>query len=285
MANLIDGKSIAATLRRETALEVKKLKSKGITPGLAFVLVGDNNASQIYVKSKGKACDEAGIKNFLDCFPADVSRAKLLAHIDGLNKNPEVHGILVQLPLPKQIDTKKILASIDPKKDVDGLHPENIGKLAQQLPGLKPCTPQGVIALIESTGTKIAGKEACVVGRSDIVGLPSALLLLHKNATVTLCHSQTKKLEEKIGRADILVAAIGKPKFIQGSWIKEGAIVIDVGIHKLADGKMVGDCDFEKALPHASAITPVPGGVGPMTIAMLLKNTLEACHEQTDTAL
>ncbi len=281
MTTIIDGKSLAEKIRSQIAQEISQLKAKGVYPGLTFILVGENPASQIYVKNKKAACDEVGIENFLEKLPATVSEKNLLAKIEALNKNPKVHGILVQLPLPKQIDTKKMLAAISPKKDVDGLHPENMGKLALKLPGLKPCTPQGVIALIESTGVSVAGKNACVVGRSDIVGLPTALLLLHQNATVTICHSRTKDLKEKIAAADILIAAIGKEKFIQGDWIKKGAVVIDVGIHRLANGKICGDCDFETASQRAAFITPVPGGVGPMTIAMLLKNTVHAAKENS----
>ncbi|MDP2600110.1 MAG: bifunctional methylenetetrahydrofolate dehydrogenase/methenyltetrahydrofolate cyclohydrolase FolD [Deltaproteobacteria bacterium] len=277
MAKIMDGKALAQKIRAEVAEEVRALKANGVHPGLAFILVGENPASQIYVGNKKKACEETGIVNFLEKLPEKTSEKELLAVIDRLNADPKVHGILVQLPLPKHLNTQNILKAIHPKKDVDGLHPENMGRLALKLSGLKPCTPQGVIALIESTGTKIAGKNVCVVGRSDIVGKPCALLLLHKDATVTVCHSQTQNLPEMIGKADIVVAALGKPKFIQGDWIKKGAIVIDVGIHRLPDGKICGDVDYESASKRAAFITPVPGGVGPMTIAMLLKNTLEAC--------
>lgn len=282
---IIDGKALAEKIRAEVAEEVRQLKTKGVQPGLAFILVGEDPASQIYVGNKKKACEETGIENFLEKLSEQTSEKDLLAVIDQLNANPKVHGILVQLPLPKHCDTQKVLSRIHPKKDVDGLHPENMGRLVLKLPGLKPCTPQGVVALIESTGTKIAGKNVCVVGRSDIVGKPCALLLLHKDATVTVCHSRTGNLREKIAEADIVVAALGKPKFIQGGWIKNGAIVIDVGIHRLPDGKICGDVDTESASKRTAFITPVPGGVGPMTIAMLLKNTLEACHGQTNAAL
>ncbi|OGQ05472.1 MAG: bifunctional 5,10-methylene-tetrahydrofolate dehydrogenase/5,10-methylene-tetrahydrofolate cyclohydrolase [Deltaproteobacteria bacterium RIFCSPLOWO2_01_44_7] len=277
MATIIDGKKLAAAFRQKTAQEVQQLKAKGIQPGLAFILVGDNPASQIYVNNKKKACDEVGITNFLEKLPGDISQTGLLKKIEALNEDPRVHGILVQLPLPKHLDTNAILNRIHPKKDVDGLHPNNLGKLYLNLPGLKPCTPQAVIAMVESTGTDIKGKDACVVGRSSIVGRPAASLLVQKDATVTLCHSQTKNLAEKIGAADIVVAAIGKPEFVKGDWIKKGAVVIDVGINRLPNGKIVGDVDFESAQKKADFITPVPGGVGPMTIAMLLKNTLEAC--------
>ena len=279
---IIDRKSLANTILENLHEEVKKLSIK---PKLCVILVGENPASQIYVGNKKKACEEAGIANFLEILPEKTSDIDILAVIDRLNKNPKVHGILVQLPLPKHLDTQKILSHIDSKKDVDGLNPENVGRLVLKLPGLRPCTPQGIIALIESTGTKISGKTACIAGRSDIVGKPAALLLLHQDATVTLCHSHTGNLKEKIAEADIVVAALGKPKFIKGDWIKPGAIVIDVGIHRLPDGKICGDVEFETASKQAAFITPVPGGVGPMTIAMLLKNTLEACRVQTNTSL
>lgn len=285
MATIIDGKGLAQKIREEVAEEVRLLKAKGQEPALAFILVGEDPASQIYVGNKKKACDEVGIKNILEKLANSVSEKELLSRIETLNKDPNVHGILVQLPLPKNITTQKILSAIDPKKDVDGLHPINMGKLVLKAPGLRPCTPQGVLKLIESTGINISGKEACVVGRSDIVGKPCALLLLHQDATVTLCHSKTPNLKAKIASADIVVAALGKPNFIKGDWIKEGAVVIDVGIHRLPDGKICGDVDFESASKRAAFITPVPGGVGPMTIAMLLKNTLEACHGQTNAAL
>lgn len=275
-ATLIDGKALAEKLLWQITQEVQKLKSKGIQPGLAFVLVGEHPASLIYVNNKKKACDEVGIANFLDKLPANISQADLLGHIEKLNSDPRVHGILVQLPLPKQLNTTDILVHIHPKKDVDGLHP---------MSGLKPCTPQAVVCMIESTGTDIKGKDACVVGRSAIVGRPTASLLVQKDATVTLCHSHTKNLPEKVGAADIVVAAVGKPNAIQGNWIKKGAIVIDVGINRLPDGKIVGDVDFESAKERAGFITPVPGGVGPMTIAMLLKNTVEACNGQTNASL
>ncbi|MDO8526423.1 MAG: bifunctional methylenetetrahydrofolate dehydrogenase/methenyltetrahydrofolate cyclohydrolase FolD [Deltaproteobacteria bacterium] len=280
MFTLIDGKILAHEIRQNIKKEVAQLKTLGVEPGLAFVLVGENPASQIYVSNKQKACDEVGIRNFTDTLPATVSESELLKHIEGLNKNEKVHGILVQLPLPKQLDTKKIILAIDPKKDVDGLHPDNLGRLVAKLPGLRPCTPQGILHLIESTGINVSGKDACVVGRSDIVGKPTALLLLAKDATVTLCHSQTSALSAKIAQADIVVAAIGRAKFIRGDWIKQGAVVIDVGTNRLSDGKICGDVDFETASKKAAFISPVPGGVGPMTIAMLLKNTIEACKNK-----
>lgn len=277
MATMIDGTALAQKIRKEVAKEVEGLKKKGVIPGLAFIVVGLHPPSQIYVDNKQKACAEVGIKSFLEKYPEDISEKELLSHLDRLGQNRDIHGILVQLPLPPSLHAKKILSHIAPEKDVDGLHPENLGKLVTQQPCLKACTPQGILRLIESTGVVIRGKNACVVGRSAIVGLPTALLLLQQDATVTLCHSQTKNLKEKIAEADILVAAIGKPETIRGDWIKEGAIVIDVGIHRYSDGKIVGDVHFESASQRNLKITPVPGGVGPMTIAMLLKNTVEAC--------
>lgn len=280
MTTIIDGKKLAAVLNQQTAKEVAALKAKGIAPGLAFILVGENPASQIYVANKQKACEAAGIYSLLEKCPTDVPEKTLIRLIEGLNKNSKVHGILVQLPLPKHLNADKILKTIFPEKDVDGLHPENMGKLLLGLPGLKPCTAQGAICMIESVVKDLAGKEACVVGRSSIVGKPTAELLTERNATVTLCHSQTKNLPEKIAAADIVVAAIGRPRFIKGEWIKKGATVIDVGINRLPDGKIVGDVDFEEASQKAGAISPVPGGVGPMTIAMLLKNTVHAAKEK-----
>ncbi|OGQ46839.1 MAG: bifunctional methylenetetrahydrofolate dehydrogenase/methenyltetrahydrofolate cyclohydrolase [Deltaproteobacteria bacterium RIFCSPLOWO2_02_FULL_46_8] len=282
MATLIDGKALAAQHRKETAEEVQKLKAKGLQPGLAFIVVGLHPASQIYVKNKAKACDEVGIENFTSRLSETISEEDLQALIEALNKDPKVHGILVQLPLPQHFNTNNILFHIDPKKDVDGLHPDNMGRLFLKLPGLKPCTPQGIIYMIESTGISLRGKDACVVGRSAIVGKPTAALLEQKDCTVTLCHSQTKNLAEKIRSADIVVAAIGKPRFIQGSWIKKGAIVIDVGIHRISDGNIIGDVDFDEAKNQAGYISPVPGGVGPMTIAMLLRNTVQACKNNQE---
>lgn len=282
MAKIIDGKALAKGLRQKIAEEVIRLKSTGLVPGLAVVLVGENPASQIYVQNKIKACEATGIESVFKKLPADVSEEKLLKIIGDFNQNPKVHGILVQLPLPSHIDVEKVVTTIDPQKDVDGLHPYNLGRLNTQNPSFIPCTPQGILYLIESTGISIEGKEACVLGRSEIVGRPTAILLTHKNATVTVCHSRTQNIAEKISRADILVAAIGKPKFVQGEWIKKGAIVIDVGINRLPDGKFVGDVDFESASKRAGFITPVPGGVGPMTIAMLLKNTVFACQHSKE---
>lgn len=277
MSTIIDGAALAKIHQQRIAKDVQELKSKTIQPGLAFILVGDHPASQIYVRHKQTACDTAGIHNLLVTLPSNTTEDKLLEHIDQLNNNKKIHGILIQLPLPLAINTKKVLARIHPKKDVDGLHPLNLGLLYLNMPGLKPCTPQGILHLIESTGVEIRGKDVCVVGRSAIVGRPIATMLAKLDATVTLCHRHTQNLHEKIRQADIVVVAIGRPRYIQGDWIKNGAIVIDVGINRLPNGKIVGDVDFEAACKHAGFITPVPGGVGPMTIAMLLKNTLEAC--------
>lgn len=279
MATLLDGKSLAQKIRDDIREKVARLqKEKGITPGLATVLVGEDPASQVYVKNKNKACEEAGMHSRQEHLPATTSEAELLNLVASLNADPLIHGILVQLPLPKQINSQKILEAIDPKKDVDGFHPVNMGKLAVGKKGLRPCTPSGVIELLKLSGIELAGKDAVVVGRSNIVGKPVALMLLEANATVTVCHSKTKNLAEKIKAADVVVAALGLPHFLRGEWIKPGAVVIDVGINRLPDGRLVGDVEFEAARQRALAITPVPGGVGPMTIAMLLWNTLEAAQ-------
>lgn len=273
MAEIINGKAVAEKIKAEVKEEIS---AKKITPGLAVILVGKNEASKVYVKNKIKACAEVGIKSFDYNLPEKTTDSELLKLIEKLNKDKNVHGILVQLPLPSQIDSQKVLTAIDPLKDVDGFHPVNLGKLFAGQKTLRPCTPLGIIELIESTGYDIKCKNAVVVGRSNIVGKPAALLLLEKHATVTICHSRTKNLPDVIRSADILVAAIGRPSFIKGDWIKKGAVVIDVGINRLPDGKLAGDVDFAEAKKNAAWITPVPGGVGPMTIAMLLKNTLKA---------
>ncbi len=280
-ASIIDGKAMALSIRAELAQQALRLASKGVKPGLAVVLVGTDPASQVYVKMKRKACAEAGIESLAHDLAGDASEKTLLELIARLNADGAVHGILVQLPLPKHIDEKKVLLAIDPAKDVDGFHPVNVGLLALGEPCFAPCTPAGIIALIESTGKKIEGASAVVLGRSNIVGKPVAAMLIKRNATVTVCHSKTADLAGEVGRADILVAAIGRPGFVKGPWIKPGAVVIDVGINRLPDGKLAGDVDFKGAVERASAITPVPGGVGPMTIAMLLKNTVEAAGRST----
>jgi len=271
MANLIDGKARAGEIRAKLKEEISRKK---MTPGLAVVLVGENPASEVYVCNKIKACNEVGIKSLDNKLPETTSEAELLKLIEKLNNDKNVHGILVQLPLPKQIDSEKVLNAIDPSKDVDGFHPVNLGRLLSGQNGLRPCTPLGVMDLIDSTGVDIKGKNAVVVGRSNIVGKPVAVMLLERHATVTVCHSRTQDLPGVVRNADIVVAAIGKPDFIKGAWIKKGAVVIDVGINRLEGGKLTGDVDFKEALKNAAWITPVPGGVGPMTIAMLLKNTV-----------
>jgi methylenetetrahydrofolate dehydrogenase (NADP+)/methenyltetrahydrofolate cyclohydrolase len=277
MAIIIDGNKIAQDIRnevRQSALELKN--QKGIIPGLAVVLVGEDPASQVYVGRKAKACAEAGFLSREYKLPADMSEEKLLSLINDLNKDQLIHGILVQLPLPKHISTEKIIAAIDPHKDVDGFHPYNVGSLVTGSPLFISCTPQGIMELIARTGIDLKGKEAVVVGRSNIVGKPIALLLLAQHATVTICHSRTKDLPAVIRRADILIAAVGKAHMIKADMVKDGVIVIDVGVNRLENGKLAGDVDFNEVAPKASYITPVPGGVGPMTIAMLMKNTLDA---------
>ena len=280
-ATPIDGKAFAARLREQVAGGVASVTAAhGLTPGLAVVLVGDDAASHVYVNAKKKACAEAGIASFETLFPSGVSQPELLAEIARLNADTAVHGILVQLPLPRHIDEQAVINAIDPTKDVDGFHVVNAGKLAVGQDGLVPCTPLGCLLLLKDTLGDLSGKRAVVLGRSNIVGKPMAQLLLKESATVTVCHSRTADLAAEIGRADILVAAIGKPEFVQGGWLKPGATVIDVGINRitLADGKtkLVGDVDYASAASVAGAITPVPGGVGPMTIACLLRNTLQA---------
>lgn len=274
-ATIIDGKRLAEKIRNELALEVKKLVLCGVTPGLAVIIVGDDPASKTYVKNKRAACKEAGIAEFSHELPTKTTENELMDLIKKLNTDKSVHGILVQLPLPGHIDEKRVLLTISPEKDVDGFHPMNVGLLTIGEKCLVPCTPSAVIALIESTGIDISGKKAVIIGRSNIVGKPTALMLLKQNATVTICHSKTKNIADEVGSADIVVAAMGKPLFIKGSWIKKGAVVIDVGINR-RNGKIIGDVEFDEAAKRAAAITPVPGGVGPMTIAMLLRNTVEA---------
>ncbi|MBT3181875.1 MAG: bifunctional methylenetetrahydrofolate dehydrogenase/methenyltetrahydrofolate cyclohydrolase FolD [Deltaproteobacteria bacterium] len=276
MTNIIDGKKVALKIRDELALEVSKLRENGITPGLAVVLVGTNPASEVYVRMKKKACQKAGIESYSHELPSNIQQDKLLSLIDNLNNDPKVHGILVQLPLSKHLNESIVINHILPEKDVDGFHPISIGKLLLGEKCFRPCTPAGIMELIDSIGIDPKGKQAVVVGRSNIVGKPVSFMLLERHATLTICHSRTKDLPAEVKRADILIAAIGKANFIKGDWIKEGAVVIDVGMNRTSDGKLVGDVEFETAKDRAGAITPVPGGVGPMTIAMLLKNTVEA---------
>lgn len=279
MANVIDGNKIAQDIRNEVRQSARELKDqKGIIPGLAVVLVGEDPASQVYVGRKAKACAEVGFLSREYKLPAQTEEEKLLKIIKKLNKDPLIHGILVQLPLPKHISTEKIIAAIDPYKDVDGFHPFNVGGLVTGTPLFVPCTPRGIMELISRSGIELTGKEAVVVGRSNIVGKPMALLLLAQHATVTMCHSKTKNLGAVTGRADVLIAAIGKPHMIKADMVKEGAVVIDVGVNRLENGKLAGDVAFDDVAAKASFITPVPGGVGPMTIAMLMKNTLDAAR-------
>jgi methylenetetrahydrofolate dehydrogenase (NADP+) / methenyltetrahydrofolate cyclohydrolase len=289
-AKLIDGNAIGATMRAELAADINALKKKGLIPGLAVVLVGDNPASQVYVRMKGKACDEAGLYHETIKLPKDTSEADLMGLLERLNANPRIHGILVQLPLPKQIDTNRALHRIDPRKDVDGFHPENVGKVAVGDPtGFRPATPYGVQQLLIRTGVETKGAHAVMVGRSNIVGRPMAALLLQDgpggNATVTVCHSRTRNIELHTRQADILIVAIGKPEFVTGDMVKPGAVVIDVGVNRVDDPsrkqgyRLVGDVKFPEVKQVASAITPVPGGVGPMTITMLLYNTVQAARQ------
>lgn len=281
MANIIDGKAIAKQIQVEISKEVAALKSKGILPCLAVIIVGDDPASQVYVKNKKKACEDSGIKSIEHALPDSTNEENLISLVKKLNADKNVHGILVQLPIPKHINAEAVLETINPVKDVDCFHPINYGKLLIGSKSLRPCTPSGVINLLDSIGVDLKGKNAVVVGRSNIVGKPMALMLLEKHATVTICHSRTIDLPKIISGADIVVAAIGKPGFIKGAWIKKGAIVIDVGMNKDRDGKLCGDVEFDEAAKRASYITPVPGGIGPMTIAMLLKNTLAAARNVT----
>ena len=276
-AYIIDGKAIAQAVRKGVKRAVDQRLKDGLRrPGLAVILVGENPASQVYVRNKKLACEQTGITSFEHAPPADISEIELLALIQQLNHDERVDGILVQLPLPAHIDETSVIEAISPDKDVDGFHPYNVGRLMVGKPTFRPCTPQGVTRLLESTGIDIAGMDAVIVGRSNIVGRPMAFELLAKDCTPRICHSRSKDLPAQIKQADILVAAMGKPGFIQGDWIKPGAIVIDVGINRLDDGKLAGDVDFDAAKEVAGYITPVPGGVGPMTIACLLENTLQS---------
>lgn len=277
-AVLLDGKAIAARIREQIRARVEQAKQNGTVPGLTVVLVGEDPASKVYVRNKERACKEVGFASQVLRLSQDTTQQQLLEVVRSLNSDASVHGILIQLPLPGHIDEGAVIAAIDPAKDVDGFHIANAGALMVGAKGFVSCTPRGVIELIRQTGQPIAGKHAVVVGRSNIVGKPAAMLLLQENATVTVCHSRTHDLAQITRQADILVAAVGRPKMITGQMIKPGAIVIDVGINRLADGSLAGDVDFESAVEVAGFITPVPGGVGPMTIAMLLQNTLEAAH-------
>jgi methylenetetrahydrofolate dehydrogenase (NADP+)/methenyltetrahydrofolate cyclohydrolase len=279
-AQIIDGKATAESIRKTVAERVQQRLDKGLrAPGLAVVLVGEDPASEVYVKHKRKDCKEVGIISQAFDLPASASQGELLSLIDDLNQDDTVDGILVQLPLPAQLQSDEILERISPDKDVDGFHPFNIGRLAQRMPLLRPCTPAGIVTLLENTNEPIRGKHAVIVGSSNIVGRPMGLELLLKGCTVTTCHRFTTDLESHVRLGDIVVVAVGRPDIVKGEWIKKGAIVIDVGINRLENGKLVGDVEFEAASNNASYITPVPGGVGPMTRAKLLENTLQACTE------
>ncbi len=284
MNKVIDGKLIAAEMRKEIAADVQKLASRTVVPGLAVVLVGEDPASRVYVSMKEKACADTGIYSVEHKLSAETTDAELLTLIAELNNDVRIDGILVQLPLPKQIDESRVLEAISPSKDVDGFHPYNVGRLVTGNPLFQPCTPYGVMKMLEYTGVELAGKHVVVVGRSNIVGKPVALMCLAKHATVTICHSRTANLIDEVRRADVVIAAVGRPEMIKGDWIKPGAVVIDVGVNRVGEKKLVGDVDYAGALERASAITPVPGGVGPMTITMLLYNTVESAKRRADKA-
>jgi len=277
-AQLIDGNALSKQLRAEVARRAAALRARGITPGLAVVLVGENPASQVYVRNKVKACEDNGLHSVLEKYPATLSEADLLARVDALNRDPAIHGILVQLPLPAHIDAHKVIEAIAPGKDVDGFHVASAGALMVGQPGFWPCTPYGCMKMLESIGCDLRGKHAVVIGRSNIVGKPMAMMLLQKNATVTICHSATTDLKAMTLQADVIVAAVGKRNVLTADMVKPGAIVIDVGMNRNEEGKLCGDVDFEGVKEVASYITPVPGGVGPMTITMLLVNTLESAE-------
>ena len=278
---IIDGKAIAAKVRAEVKAQVGEIEARaGVKPGLALVRVGNDPASEVYVRGKVKACLETGMQGFEHILPEQTTQADLLALVRKLNADPRVHGVLVQLPLPKQIDAGAVLEALAPQKDVDGFGPQSAGALFSGRPGLRPCTPLGILRLLDEAQAELSGARALVIGRSNIVGKPVALLLLERNATVTLAHSRTAGLAEEVGRADVLVAAIGRAEMIKGAWVKPGATVIDVGMNRNAAGKLCGDVEFAAAAERARAITPVPGGVGPMTIAYLLSNTIQAAKAQ-----
>ena len=277
-ATIIDGNALSAQLRADVMRRAQALKARGITPGLAVVLVGENPASQVYVRNKVKACADAGLHSVLERYEADMTEAALLARIDALNQDPSIHGILVQLPVPKHIDANKVIEAIAPEKDVDGFHIASAGALMVGQPGFLPCTPYGCMKMLESINYDLRGKHAVVIGRSNIVGKPMAMLLLQKNATVTICHSGTKDLKAMTLQADVIVAAVGKANVLTADMVKPGAVVIDVGMNRNDQGKLCGDVDYEGVRAVAGAITPVPGGVGPMTITMLLVNTLESAE-------
>ena len=282
MARILSGKEFAARIKEDAARGVAELKAAGVLPRLAVIIVGSDPASEVYVRNKQRTCEELGIHSDHIALPAETSKEELLACIEELNVDPEVHGILVQLPLPAQIaeDEEEILSHIDPRKDVDGFHPVNVGHLVLGAPGLRPCTPAGCIRMLDYAGIPIEGAHAVIIGRSNIVGKPMAHLLLERNATVTICHSRTQNLAAIARTADILVAAVGRPRFVTADMVKEGATVIDVGINRIAPKKLVGDVDFDAAAAVAGAITPVPGGVGLLTVAMLMENVVQAAKSQ-----
>lgn len=280
MAQIIDGKALAGQIREEIAQQAQALIATGVTPGLAVVLVGEDPASRVYVTMKEKACAAAGIYSVEHKLPATTTEQELLELVERLNQDARIDGILVQLPLPEQINEAKILEAISPAKDVDGFHPYNVGRLVTGNPLFKPCTPYGVMVMLQRIGVDLKGKNVVVVGRSNIVGKPVALMCLAEHATVTICHSRTQDLAAKVAAADVVIAAVGRPEMIQGDWIKPGAIVIDVGVNRVGEKKLVGDVAYAAAAERAAAITPVPGGVGPMTIAMLLQNTLESAKRR-----
>jgi methylenetetrahydrofolate dehydrogenase (NADP+)/methenyltetrahydrofolate cyclohydrolase len=277
-AQLIDGNALSRQLRADVSARVTALKAKGITPGLAVILVGENPASQVYVRNKVKACEDTGMHSVLERWPATLSETELLARVDALNHDATVHGILVQLPLPAHIDAQKVIEAISPAKDVDGFHIASAGALMTGMPGFWPCTPYGCMKMLESIGCELKGKHAVVIGRSNIVGKPMALMLLQQNATVTICHSGTKDLKALTLQADVIVAAVGKRNVLTADMVKPGAVVLDVGMNRNDEGKLCGDVDFDGVKEVASWITPVPGGVGPMTITMLMVNTLESAE-------
>ena len=276
MAKILSGKEVSARIKEKLKAEVAALTEKGVTPGLAVVIVGNDPASKVYVGRKEAMCAELGMYSEKYALPEDTAQSELLALIEKLNSDPNIHGILVQLPLPEPLDEKAVIAAIAPQKDVDAFHPVNVGKIMIGDYDFVPCTPAGIMALIAESGVEVEGKNCVVIGRSNIVGKPMSMLLLHKNGTVTICHSRTKNLAEITRNADILVAAVGRAHFVTADMVKPGAVVIDVGMNRLEDGKLVGDVDFDAVEPIAAAITPVPGGVGPMTISMLMHNTLTA---------
>ena len=275
-ATIIDGKALAAALRASLRPRASALAARGARPGLAAVVAGEDAASRVYVRNKTRACEETGVHSELHEFPASATEAALIARIEALNADPRVHGVLVQLPLPPGVDADRVLAAVAPEKDVDGFHADNLGRLVRGAPRFVPCTPAGVLRMIEHAGVPLEGRHAVVVGRSNIVGKPLALLLLQRNATVTICHSKTADLGEVTRRADVLVAAAGRPRLIGAEMVRPGACVVDVGIHRGADGRLVGDVEFEAVRERAGWVTPVPGGVGPMTVAMLVANTIRA---------